>query len=650
MFHTCARTLRRPRWLGTCTRRCRTAEAMLLVCAVLLSGSTLVQAGGIAGIVRDATTNAPLGGIDLDLYDENFDAVLVEDDVTLGDGSYLLSPLPAGEYYLRADPNVLQGYVDQYYPGVFLRSEAATITVGQFGTVVVNFYLDPGAAITGTMVDESSGLPVPDIDIDVYAWDRSYITSVDAFTQADGTYRVGCFPEDTFYVRADPTDAQMYIDSYYDDRPTLELADPVQVEGLADVTGIDFSLVLGGAIGGTVTSAEGGEPLPYIDIDLFDAYGDYIPWVNADTDAEGAYVIGGMTPGTYYVKADPSTSQGYVPYFHPGVFDIGDATPVVTTGGALTSGIDIALPLGGTIDGTVTSSVTDEPIPDLRVAVFDSSGTIIHDAGDFTNSDGHFFAGAMLPGTYYLRCAGAPDLGLAFEFYSDVHLLSAATPIEVVAEENVEGIDFALDPGGWITGTVRGDDSGEPLEGVDMDVLSTSGEWIGALDAETDATGSYILGPAPPGTFVVRAEPYQHFYLIQYYDHSDSLAGATPVPVGVGATTRWIDFDLVSSMVGVDEGPLAGLASGAIRNTPNPFNPSTRIVYALPSAGHVSVRIFDVSGRLVRTLVDEFGGAGTHEVVWNGRDDRGALVASGVYFCRLEAAGTEDAIRMVLLK
>ncbi len=84
---------------------------------------------------------------------------------------------------------------------------------------------------------------------------------------------------------------------------------------------------------------------------------------------------------------------------------------------------------------------------------------------------------------------------------------------------------------------------------------------------------------------------------------------------------------------------------------PNPFNPHTTIFYDLgQEIGH-SLRIFDMSGRLVRELRSE--GAmrqGRQEVVWDGRDDRGRQVSSGVYFYRLEAGDFSQTKRMVLIK
>ena len=86
-------------------------------------------------------------------------------------------------------------------------------------------------------------------------------------------------------------------------------------------------------------------------------------------------------------------------------------------------------------------------------------------------------------------------------------------------------------------------------------------------------------------------------------------------------------------------------------NYPNPFNPVTRIAFDVPSPGAVvELRIYDVSGRLVRTLVDGEVPPGRHSAEWDGTDRSGAAVASGVYFYRFDAPGFGDSGRMVLLK
>ena len=85
-------------------------------------------------------------------------------------------------------------------------------------------------------------------------------------------------------------------------------------------------------------------------------------------------------------------------------------------------------------------------------------------------------------------------------------------------------------------------------------------------------------------------------------------------------------------------------------NTPNPFNPRTTIRYSLPRVTLVRIVIYDVNGRLVRRLVDGNEPAGERTVTWDGRDDRGAFVGSGVYVYALEADGTRLTRKMSLLK
>jgi hypothetical protein len=86
------------------------------------------------------------------------------------------------------------------------------------------------------------------------------------------------------------------------------------------------------------------------------------------------------------------------------------------------------------------------------------------------------------------------------------------------------------------------------------------------------------------------------------------------------------------------------------QNVPNPFNPTTTIRFTVRDAGYVSLQVFDAGGRAVRTLVDDRVASGTHEVRWDGGNERGERVSSGVYFYRLTALGVSQTKKMVLLK
>ncbi len=85
-------------------------------------------------------------------------------------------------------------------------------------------------------------------------------------------------------------------------------------------------------------------------------------------------------------------------------------------------------------------------------------------------------------------------------------------------------------------------------------------------------------------------------------------------------------------------------------NVPNPFNPTTTISFELAAPAPVSLRVYSVSGTLVRTLVERDMSADQHSVVWDGRDNNGAPVSSGVYFCRLTAGGFSQTRKMLMIK
>jgi len=98
---------------------------------------------------------------------------------------------------------------------------------------------------------------------------------------------------------------------------------------------------------------------------------------------------------------------------------------------------------------------------------------------------------------------------------------------------------------------------------------------------------------------------------------------------------------------GVGDTPVAFGLQGAV---PNPFNPQTTIHYSLPVSGHVDLRLYDIQGRLVRSLVDGVRSSGANQARWDGRDDAGRSVASGTYFARLRSGGDATVKSMVLVR
>lgn len=128
-----------------------------------------------------------------------------------------------------------------------------------------------------------------------------------------------------------------------------------------------------------------------------------------------------------------------------------------------------------------------------------------------------------------------------------------------------------------------------------------------------------------------------------------------PVMGMTGSPGHWIRHGYVPCnpvVTGVEEGPPPTPAAYALhQNSPNPFNPRTQIRYDVPvPGGPVTLRIYDIAGRHVRTLVDHVDSPGRHQVVWTGVDDENRPVASGLYISVLETPQGRFNNKMALVR
>ena len=158
---------------------------------------------------------------------------------------------------------------------------------------------------------------------------------------------------------------------------------------------------------------------------------------------------------------------------------------------------------------------------------------------------------------------------------------------------------------------------------------------------------------------------------------SEGNAGIYRVAYSTGSTFGWIvdDYPSARSRIRVVARDAAGLAwydesaadftitrvtdtpsgpevlvTDLWPNVPNPFNPTTHVIFTLAEAGPVDLAIYDASGRLVRRLTSDAYPRGRHAVRWDGRSDDGAAAAAGVYFSRLQTRQARFTRKLVLAK
>ena len=138
------------------------------------------------------------------------------------------------------------------------------------------------------------------------------------------------------------------------------------------------------------------------------------------------------------------------------------------------------------------------------------------------------------------------------------------------------------------------------------------------------------------------------------YDLMDIYDDPGAGKVNASLPARAEILEKVLALFGVEGDPLEisdvpGADEFAVRNYPNPFNPTTRIDYTMPRAGHLSLKVYNLRGELVKTLID--GNVETSgSIMWDGSDDRGAKVGSGVYFYEARGAGQVEVRKMALVK
>jgi hypothetical protein len=176
--------------------------------------------------------------------------------------------------------------------------------------------------------------------------------------------------------------------------------------------------------------------------------------------------------------------------------------------------------------------------------------------------------------------------------------------------------------------------------GVDWSIALHPHDVLRLARGDVVANGSANLnGPGDPEWFTVDVQAAGWYCL--------AVCKAEPFGFDLEGQYKLTILQGVSDVPDEPDLPAITALSGV---HPNPFNPQTTISYELAVAAVVELEIYDVKGALVRRLVREAMPAGRHAAVWNGEDDGGARVASGVYLARFSAGAYRDFTKLLMVK
>ena len=434
-----------------------------------------------------------------------------DDTDTDSDGRYTLTGLAAGSYIIRAEGNN-QGHLRTYYDGRLGNDNADLVTVvGSEAIEGVNFNLELGVTLTGTVTDIDTGLPIEGLNMRVRPSNGRSLSWAE--TENDGSYVLRGVPGGLL------VEVEIEGQGYVEMREEILMGDPGTVQS------VDFALSGGTTITGRVFDQATGLPLRSVDVNAnnVDEYG---PRAYARSAADGIYVLRGVAPGTYRIEVGWN-DQGYIREYYNDASEWEFAAFVTVHQDTPISGIDFGLSQGATISGRVTDEDTGLPIAEVNVRADNRHGGP-HVSEVQTDSDGRYTLRGVAAGAYEIRAGRSGSY--VQEFFEGTHDPDGAEEIVVLGGEAVQDIDFALSLGATISGQVYDAESGAPIFGAGIRSGPVDGRHLAW--AETDEDGSYTLTGLPSGLIEVKVSSETH------------IEQRGVVSVGVGGSVAGQDFGL----------------------------------------------------------------------------------------------------------
>lgn len=609
---------------------------------------SIYRVKSISGRVMNEDATMPISNIEVNLYDSQWHHL--GNMPTDSSGVFEFMQVSADSVYLHAtgfNPYLQKTvFKEEYYPEASSRDGAELIPLAGDSSGFV-FTLEKGITLSGYVSDAKSGLPVAHADVEILAPDFEFIAA--ASTDSAGLYQISTLDSGSYYLRASgwvrpwqEEHRQVYQEKYYPQAEQQEEAELIRI--VQDSCCFNFSLSKGAGINGRVVDEE-NQPVQGAIIELLNQNEEQV--MSTESDAQGYYRFSGISKESYYLfcfgTVHPDNSweweKRYQQNWYPNSPYRQGAELVVVDGEV--SGIDFVLKSGFSLSGRVMRSTDSLAVKEMFLTLYSENWSHLFQVT--SDSNGFYSFNGLLPENYYLEVTGRiwdADLNLEKEiyyrqYYPAVGRQDSAETLAV--DSDLNGIDFYLRPSAFVCGRIYTYDGAVPIS--NMRILLYDSLWQVVREEQTWLDGRYTIGGFDDGSYYLCATGgiwnesifwFDDRYLPVYYPQARDSTEAQLLKIE-GELTG-IDF-MTKLLTQVEEEKIALPQTYELQIYPNPFNPQTRIEYALPTAQEINISIFNVRGQKIRTLLDGYQHAGNHTLVWRADNDRYVPVAGGIYFC-----------------
>lgn len=607
----------------------------------------LVTASAIRGVVKSAD-GSPIAGAKIRIFSPtdavtDFRHFVLKETRTNKNGEYI-AQVGLGVYLVHASA---AGFNGEFFDdkGDIAFADPVQVFPDEH-TTGIDFILAPLGSISGIVKNGSNSEPIEDAVVQAFpenalttAGAESNLDGFRAKTGPDGNYTIENVPAGTYIVRAV---AEGYLPEFFDGVESHHDATPVHVGDNQNANMIDFTLVRGGSISGIVTSSSNDVKIPIEGALVRVFHADSRHHRRTYTAADGTYKVQGLRPGSYYVHV---IAEGFFAEFYDNVRNREDATPVDVVAQGESPGIDFDLTPFAEIKGTIAGRVVSdhEKSHIFGAVVIAVSRNTLFPHITFTGPHGYYRITNLDPDKYFVF-AWAP--GFVGKFYDDAKIFQEADRVFVEANQVTHGINFGLSPrirqGVYsIRGRISSTTTGEPLKDVLVQARFADNVEVNAV---TNADGNYVISDVSAGSYKIEATGVGY-----------ALVSAANATVGDGNDAENVNLSLdVDNVTSVDlQDGVAAIPDryDLLQNFPNPFNPETTIKYQLSETSQVTLKILNILGQEIRTLLDKKQEAAVYSVKWDGKDKYGRQMASGIYIFQLKAGDNfKMSRRMLLLK